>query len=731
LFGNIDFLDKYNYDKISPGKKFKGITMAPPLTPEQMQAAEQQAQAIRDFTNSLRYGTRAGEDYTKNSKYQAEQFKQAGSDFVSSMLSGAQGASVFNNTISTGSKVIGSFVSDIPFVGSALAKMGESAADYVIAVNKQSDVLFKSFQDLSTVGGSSAAGMQGMFDGMQQMGYTLQDLDKYKSVISENSTLMASFGGTVAEGAKKFAKVASGIQETGLQTEFLRMGLTVDDINKGQAGYFKILQQTGQLQGKTTGELTQGTAEYLRKQSELSRLTGLSVDQLAKKFEEDQKNERYQATMTELKMKAAAGDKSAADKLAYYTELVQKAANMPEEVREGIRDTISGFGQQTEAGQKFARMSAGAADMIAKGSGDVSTVLSTLVTDAKTQRESTAGYVKAVGDQTTYFKQSTLLGIEAANQGAKSAKENTVAAAAAAEKERKDLAQGTNVDINNRVAMQQAQTATTMAMQNLVQLGVHPIGAAMRGLASGIEQTVTSIPGTGDMTSVKDKQQGAYTGLPGPNQLPGEFGMGGYVIDQQIVKNNEKTLKGIQSNMEGFESLLGDSLTRLSTALSVEKFREYFKGSLTETAASSTRAAQTAASTEPSGTRTSRAAQTAASAEPSDTRTPRAAQTAAAAVPESSTVAAVAATMNRFSENRSQAGPNDRSPTRLENTRPETSVAPAAAPAAEPGLTAEIGQGFASMAQSIGIQTQSMVDMVDLMRKSVDLQGRILQQARN
>jgi hypothetical protein len=25
LFGSIDFLDKYNYDKVSPGKKFKGI----------------------------------------------------------------------------------------------------------------------------------------------------------------------------------------------------------------------------------------------------------------------------------------------------------------------------------------------------------------------------------------------------------------------------------------------------------------------------------------------------------------------------------------------------------------------------------------------------------------------------------------------------------------------------------------------------------------------------------
>jgi hypothetical protein len=631
---------------------------------------------IGKFSNSIKYGSKVNDDYTKDLKYQADQVKKAGSDLVSSMLSGAQGASVFNNSISAGSEYLSNFLSDIPFVGGALKAMGKSAADYVVAVNKQSDVLFKSFQDLSKVGGSSAEGMQGVFDGMQKMGYTLKDLDKYQAVISENSALMASFGGTVSQGIKRFTDVSKGIQESGLQTEFLRMGLTVDDINKGQAGYLKILQQTGQLQGKTTGELTQGTAEYLRKQSELSRLTGLSVDQLAKKFEEDQKNERYQATMTELKMKAAAGDKSATDKLAYYTELVQKAANMPEEVREGIRDTISGFGQQTEAGQKFARMSAGAADMIAKGSGDVSTVLGTLVTDAKTQRESTAGYVKAVGDQSTYFKQSTLLAIEAVNLSGKSAKDN----AAAAAQEKQDLVNGKSVDINNRVAMQQAQVATTTAMQNLVQLGVHPVGVAMRNLASGVEQAVTKLPGTGDMTSVKEKKQGAYT------ELPGQIGMGGYVIDQQIIKNNQKTLEGIQTNMEGFEKFLGNSLTSLSEVLSVEKIKKYFKGDL--------------------------------------------AGTSAASVPTSSTVAAVAATINRFSENRDQTGPNDRVQTRLENNRPETSVAPAAGPAAGPGLTAEIGQGFASMAQSIGIQTQSMVDMVDLMRKSVDLQGRILQQAR-
>jgi hypothetical protein len=215
---------------------------------------------------------------------------------------------------------------------------------------------------------------------------------------------------------------------------------------------------------------------------------------LAKKYEEDLKNERYQATMTELKMKAAAGDKDSANKLAYYTELVQKAATMPEEVREGIRDTISGFGQQTEAGQKFARMSAGAADMIAKGAGTVDSALGTLGSDAQRQREATAGYVRAVGDQSTFFKQSTLLAVEAFNQSGKSAAENTDAA----KTEAAALKDGKNVDINNQVLMRQAQVATTTGLQNLVQLGVHPVTAAMAKFATTTENIVTAIPGVGD-----------------------------------------------------------------------------------------------------------------------------------------------------------------------------------------------------------------------------------------
>lgn len=647
------------------------------LTPEQIQAYRDSADAARDLATSLKYGAKAGDDYTKSEKYRLDQLKQAGGDFLTSMRSGAQGASAFNNIISAGSKVVGSFVEDIPLVGTALKTMGESAGAYVVAVNKQSDALFKSFQDLSKVGGSSKEGMQGVFDGMQKLGYTLEDLDKYRSIISENSTLMASLGGTVSQGIKAFTAVSKGIQETGLQTEFLRMGMTVEDINKGQANYLRIQQQTGQLQGKSTEALTTGTAEYLRKQSELSRLTGLSIDQLAKKFEEDQKNERFNATMTELKMKSAAGDKDAANKLAYYTELVQKAATMPEEVREGIRDTISGFGQQTEAGQKFARMSAGAADMISKGSGDVSTVLTTLGTDAKNQREATAGYVKAVGDQSTYFKQSTLLAIEGFNQSGKSAEAN----AAAAEKERQDLIDGKNVDINNRVAMQQAQVATTTAMQNLIELGVHPVGEAMRKLASGMEQTITKIPGTGDLTSVKEKKQGAYT------TLPGEIGMGGYTIDPQIVRNNEQTLKGIQTNMEGFESILKKSITTLDDLVSIDNLRRF-----------------------------------AGSSAPVTTTT--------ASVSAGSQASGIAALISRFSGTSNETGPNDRVQTRLENTRPENYSAPATGSTAA-GTPADIGQGFLSIAQSMGMQTQSMIDMVDLMRKSVDLQGRILQQARN
>ena len=501
------------------------------------------------YDNDLEYST-ARASFIRANADSGELLKATAVDFTRTMNAGAQGASVFNNAITIGSKYLTSFISDIPIVGGVLKSLGNSAAAYVTQVNTQSDKLFRSFQDLSKVGGSSASGMQGVIDGLQQLGYTLEDLDKYKSIISENSALMSSLGGTVSQGIKAFGSISSGLQQTGLQTEFLRMGMTVEDINKGQANYLKIQQQTGQLQGKTTQQLTDGTAEYLRKQSELSRLTGLSVDQLAKKYEEDQKNERYQATMTELKMKAAAGDKDSANKLAYYTELVQKAANMPEEVREGIRDTISGFGQQTEAGQKFARMSAGAADMIAKGAGTVDSALGTLGSDAQRQREATAGYVRAVGDQSTFFKQSTLLAVEAFNQSGKSAAENTDAA----KTEAAALKDGKNVDINNQVLMRQAQVATTTGLQNLVQLGVHPVTAAMAKFATTTENIVTAIPGVGDKTR---ELKNLRTTNPQTNQpIPGQTGFGGYTIDPQIVKNNEATLRGIQTSMAGFEQVL-------------------------------------------------------------------------------------------------------------------------------------------------------------------------------
>jgi hypothetical protein len=702
------------------------------------------------------------------------------------MTAGAQGASVFNNAITIGSKYLTSFISDIPIVGGVLKSLGEGAASYVTQVNNQSDALFRSFQDLSKVGGSSKEGMQGVFDGMQQLGYTMQDLEKYKSVISENSALMSSLGGTVSQGIKEFGKISAGLQQTGLQTEFLRMGMTVEDINKGTATYLKIQQQTGQLQGKTTQQLTDGTAEYLRKQSELSRLTGLSVDQLAKKFEEDQKNERYQATMTELKMKAAAGDKDSANKLAYYTELVQKAGTMPEEVREGIRDTISGFGQQTEAGQKFARMSAGAADQIAKGAGTVDSALGTLGSDAKRQREATAGFVKAVGDQTTYYKQSTLLGVEAFNQSGKSATANSEAA----KEEAAALRDGKNVDINNQVLMRQAQTATTTGLQSLVQLGVHPVTAAMVKFATTTENIVTAIPGVGDKTK---ELKNLRTTNPQTNQpIPGQTGFGGYTIDPQIVKNNEATLKGIQTNMAGFEQVLRQYNDILDPGKLLDKIRLGTPPPAATPAARPSSTAEIIRNAQGNAAPTSNVANfntnqiaalmeqvtaTQKSNQPtfdtdqmaeviakgnadlkSNTSTLNAkqitdliAQKNAAPKSNISTLSAeqvAARTSNAFkdqseailaqmkapvelSRQTTPTGPRDQSPTRLEENRPDTDIREErTAPQNTNVLATSLNQGFSELATSISQQTRSMDDLVDLMRKSIGVQGRILQQAR-
>ena len=226
------------------------------------------------------------------------------------MYEGKQGAQVFTEQISQVTDAIAGLLAVVSLFVPALRLAAVVAGGLSLfgkAVNvaaKQQDQLFKTFQELSRSGMASAQGMSEVFPTMQKFGYGLEDLDKMISLVRENSADLGRFAPTVAQGLQQVANVATEIQHSGLQGQFMRMGMSVDDINKGIMGYVKMQGQLGQLQGKTQAEVSAGAKAYIREMEILSRLTGQRREELEKERDAANQIEIFYSTIKDLDPKA-------------------------------------------------------------------------------------------------------------------------------------------------------------------------------------------------------------------------------------------------------------------------------------------------------------------------------------------------------------------------------------------------------------------------------------------
>ena len=121
--------------------------------------------------------------------------------FTGAMNSGAQGMSAYNSLVSTVSGNLANMAKNADGSATALSVLANASGGLITAIFKQSDALFKSYQDISQIGAAGSSGMQGVFDSMQQFGYSLEELPKFGALLAENSASLAAFGGTVAQGA--------------------------------------------------------------------------------------------------------------------------------------------------------------------------------------------------------------------------------------------------------------------------------------------------------------------------------------------------------------------------------------------------------------------------------------------------------------------------------------------------------------------------------------------------
>jgi len=433
------------------------------------------------------------------------------SSLVDVASSGATGLSAYNATLANTTELIGKFGSQLGTFGKILGAMGDAGGAYVQASAQQGDALYKTYQDLAAYG---AAGQEkadkvtgrpekGTFDAINDLAnqfgiVSARDLPKFTQMISQSSESLAKFGGTVYDGVKAFGSLANSVQNTGLQTEFLNMGMTVDSINKGLAGYLKMQTLGAAGQMKSQQELNAGAGEYIRNLDMLSKLTGKNIETLQKEQEEALLNEQYAIHQRELEQKSAAGDMEAKKQLAEE----QKVINQTEgSVRKGFMAAFTGYGMQFEEGRKLYMSAPETFNQAAKGLGvNANQLLDTAKGEFKTTMDTFGDLIKAAGNSLFLFvgdmrKIENLQGTADDREGR-------------ARELRKRQTEQTSADVAGMTSLNQVQRDATRDLTNFVSIGIMPAIHFLGQLAETARDAADLLPGAKKRTPEQQQRQG-------------------------------------------------------------------------------------------------------------------------------------------------------------------------------------------------------------------------------
>jgi len=449
--------------------------MALEFTPEEI------AEIFEAYNNAIKSGTPITADLAKQMKdaaagvkgyAQAQEnlFKSLGksvADYTKEMYKGEQGAKAFNNSIDTVTTALEALMVLLPFVrGLSVVTKLATVGLYgflkgVKLAGEQSDKLYKTYQDLSRAGAATAGGMTEVFENMQKFGYGLEELEQMTALVKANSKELGLFIGTVGQGTRLLADTAESIQRSGIQREFLNMGMKVDDINKSIAGYIVQQGRLGKLQSMTQAEINAGARAYIKEMEILTRLTGQTREEMEQQRESANAINQFYATVEEM---GPAGDE-------LYKVFNQLMAVDPGKAK-AFAESVSGFmGFSEEQNQLY--MATGGAlmknvDALKNGSMNAAQFLNSLGGAVNENKEMLRSFAKTGTEDFGNFYSNMKLGQKDFVKGAQDAAASL-----------KPLDGATD----SATALRQSQMQARDSLQSFVNLGVKPATDALATLS--------------------------------------------------------------------------------------------------------------------------------------------------------------------------------------------------------------------------------------------------------
>jgi hypothetical protein len=380
-------------------------------------------------------------------------------------------------------------------VATALRGLGIGFTELANIAAEMSDQLFTSFQSLTRVGAVGAEGLAGVFDQLQNFRLGLGDLIQLNQLIADNAKSLALFGGTVQAGAKSLGSLRKFITTSGLETQFMALGMNTQEINEAMAGYVNTQVMTGRIQRMNTDQLVLGTEAYVKQMDELTKLTGVSRKEAESQIEANMRNERFAATVE--KVRREQGDEAAEN---LRRNMAFLSAQYPD-TAEGLKDIAGGF-VNTQAAQKA--FLSGFGPVTKQLTGDLGPALNTLSQAA--QRNTTGigaslAQVGAFGNTFGSFNEQLKISGLSAVDMAKAQEQ-------ARQEQNKQITE-TETGVKNQVELRQAQMDTMRNLQSFINLGVNPATIALNSLAKAALEASSTLPGAKAIRGYG--QQGAGT----------------------------------------------------------------------------------------------------------------------------------------------------------------------------------------------------------------------------
>ena len=467
--------------------------MADMYTPEEINeifaayndAVQKNIPISKELAQQMKDATLGVKNYTQQLNQSLKQLGTSFKSFGAGIAKGEKGSAVYNDMLSSGADAVAAYTAKFGPAGQAIGLMTKAAMAYVGAVNKQADALYNSYKEITRAGVIGAGGMKEVYTNMQRFGYGIEELGEFAGLMKSNSEVLAKFGGTAFNGANQFAALADEIQRGDIGKNLMLMGVSVDEINKGAAGFLKQQTMLGRNSAGMQKTLAVETAKYLENLEAVSRLTGQSREQLQQKQQDALAEEQFAAKQYELNQRALAGDQQAAKELRKLQFLNE---NLSGEQRMNV---IRSFAGDVAASGNLMTSMPGVFQMFSDATKDEADVMAAMAANSKRNiTDMNKNYQLGFGADTFgKFTENAELAAKYGGMNAAQIREQIAAS--------KKNSLATDDATTTQVDIERAQRRARDSMQDFINLGINPVTKAMSLLADVVDGLTSMLPGAG------------------------------------------------------------------------------------------------------------------------------------------------------------------------------------------------------------------------------------------